>query len=53
MGGHGILCPPSEKVGGHARGGWAVPDEAFRRPEAQLFEGPHLFNKHQCLMVSP
>jgi len=31
---------------------WAVPDEAFRRPEEQLFEGPYLFNKNQCRMVS-
>ena len=34
-------------------GGWAVPDKAFRGPEAHFFEGPHLFNKKQCLMVSP
>jgi len=31
----------------------SVPNEAFRGPEAQLFEGPHLFNKNKCRMVSP
>jgi len=31
----------------------AVPDEVFRGAEAQFFEGPHLFNKNQCRMVSP
>ena len=29
-----------------------VPDEAFRGPEAKMFECPHLFNKNQWLMVS-
>jgi len=31
----------------------AVPDEAFRGPDAQLFGGLHLFNKTPCRMVSP
>ena len=30
----------------------AVLDEAFRGPEAQFFEGAHLFNGNQCRMVS-
>jgi len=30
-----------------------VPYEAFRGLEAQLCDGPHLFNKKQCRMVSP
>ena len=34
-------------------GGLSVPDEAFSGPEAQLFGGPHIFNKNQCRMVSP
>jgi len=31
----------------------SVPDEAFGGHEAQLFEGPHHFNKNQCRAVSP
>jgi len=31
----------------------AVPDEAFRGPEAQFFEDPYLFNKNECRVVSP
>jgi len=34
-------------------GQWAVPDEVFRGSEAQYFDGPYLFNKYQCHMVSP
>ena len=41
------------------RKGWGdvnvspVPDKAFRGPEAQFFDGSHLFNKNQCRKVSP
>jgi len=30
-----------------------VPDEAFRGPEAQLFEGPQPFNENLCRLVFP